>query len=434
MNKNQSTKILRNYNLINNHNSPKLHYDLINKYTEQQNLEFITNKMKRSFLSYNIDYKTLINNNDILNKLINWTKSEEYYISKLNTSSNDNLLKYYDMITILIKDYKYMVNLGIRMKDFINNSISLVNSIIDNNSIKVLIDNTCTVLECDKTNLFILDKISDSLILYSGEGITQIKIPKAAGIVGACFTNKKKIRIDDAYLDNRFNQEIDKKTNYKTKSLLCYPLVDKQGECFGVIEAINKKSPPFNIDDEELLKLLAYQASIIFSSFTSYDDNRYLITKLMLIINYSIHIINIFDKFELTEKTEDTLLTIFECISSKFYFIEDNKIIHYNKEKKERVIYNINLGIIGKVIKLKDILGYQTLKNCSDYNKIIDIESFDGLLTFPILEIKTKKIIAVAQIPYIGKIYKNGKPKDVEIKLIKTFRKCIKYWVKNREI
>ena len=102
---------------------------------------------------------------------------------------------------------------------------------IDNNSIKVLIENTCSILSCDRASLFILDKISDSLIVYSGEGVikAQIKVPKDKGIVGACFMDMKKIRIDDAYLDKRFNREIDKKTNYRTKSVLCYPLIDKEG-------------------------------------------------------------------------------------------------------------------------------------------------------------------------------------------------------------
>ena len=430
-NKNFNDKIYRNINLINNKN-PEIYYDLIYKYTKQQKPKFISDKMKRSFLSHNIDFETLIKNNNPLIKLSHLTKSEENFLSIINSSSDENLLKYFDMINYLITDYKDILELGIRMKSFIKNSILLVESIIDNNSIKVLIEITCKILACDRASLFILDKISDSLIVYSGEGIkkAQIKVPKDKGIVGACFMDMKKIRIDNAYLDKRFNTEIDKKTNYKTRSILCYPLVDRHGECFGVIEAINKLIPPFNIDDEELIKLLSYQANIIFKSLNTYDDNRYLSLKLIIIINYNIIINNIYNKFDVTEKTEDTLLNIFDCMISKFYFVENDKIVHYSKGEKGRVEYDINIGIIGKVAKLKDILGYQSIKNSVEYNSLIDIDSSDGLLTFPILEIQTKKIKGVIQIPYIGKIYKNGKPKDVEVNLIKKFRKCIKYWIK----
>ena len=429
INKAPSTKNIRYNNLLNNREAKK-HYELINEFTNQQNPKFISVKMKRSFLSDNINYETLIKNNKALNELILLTKSEDNFILTLKNSPSETYFKYFDMISLLINDYKDMLKLGIRMKEFIKISISLIDSMIDNNSIKVLIENTCSILSCDRASLFILDKISDSLIVYSGEGVikAQIKVPKDKGIVGACFMDMKKIRIDDAYLDKRFNREIDKKTNYRTKSVLCYPLIDKEGQCFGVIEAINKLIPPFNNDDEELLKLLAYQASIIFRSFSSNDDNKYFINKLIEIIDYNTKLYSIKSKFDFTEKTENALLIIFNCMNSKFYFVENNKIIYYNNENKEKIEYDINLGIIGKVIKNKKIIGYQNIKNCKDFNPIIDIKSSDGILTIPILEIKTKNIKGVAQVPYLGVIYENNKPKEVDYKVIKKLRKCIKYW------
>ena len=46
---------------------------------------------------------------------------------------------------------------------------------------------------------------------------------------------------------------------------------------------------------------------------------------------------------------------------------------------------------MGKVIKFKEIIGYKNIKNSEEYNSIIDIKSFDGLLTFPILKKKNKR-------------------------------------------
>ena len=149
----------------------------------------------------------------------------------------------------------------------------------------------------------------------------------------------------------------------------------------------------------------------------------------MTIINFNISIDYLSDKFDFTEKAEEFMLSVFDCMTSKIYFVENDKIIYYNKEKQEKIEYDINIGIIGKVIKLKDILGYQNLKNSPDYNSIIDIHSTNGILTFPVLELKTKETKAVVQVPFLGKIHKNGKPKDIIVKLIKNFRKCIKHWI-----
>lgn len=54
--------------------------------------------------------------------------------------------------------------------------------------------------------------------------------------------------------DRRFNDEIDKLTGYKTKSLLCMPIRNSDGEIIGVAQAINKTpgGAPFSDDDEKV--------------------------------------------------------------------------------------------------------------------------------------------------------------------------------------
>ena len=410
----QSVKNINYNNLISNKLAKK-HYNVINEYTNQRNLNFISDKMKRSFLSEDTDYETLIQNNKILNELILLTKSEKEFISQLINSSNDAYHKYYDMISLLITDYKETLKLGLRLKSFVRYNINLIDNMDNNNNaIKILLKNICDVLSCEKANIYILDNISDSLILYSSDDLKkfQKRIKKDEGIIGSCFTEKKKIRIDDS-----------------DKSIICYPLVDKKESSIGVIEAINKFIPPFNNDDEELIKLLSFQVSNIFQKFSSNNDNLHFLIKLNDIINYIISLMNIKTKFEFTEKTEKTLLTVFNCSSSKFYFVEDNKIIYYNNSNKERKEFDINMGIIGKVIKIKNIYGIQSINKCIEYNILVDIDTFDGILTIPILEPKTKIIKGVAQIPYIGTIDKNNKPKEIDCKLIKKLRKGIKYWI-----
>ena len=102
-------------------------------------------------------------------------------------------------------------------------------------------------------------------------------------------------------------------------------------------------------------------------------------------------------------------------------------IKRYRENKIEN--FDMNIGIIGKVIKSKEILTFKNIKNCADFNSIIDMNTNDGLLTFPILGKKNKIVKAVAQVPYFGKVFQNGKPDEKEIKIIKKFRKCIKNWI-----
>ena len=53
-----------------------------------------------------------------------------------------------------------------------------------------------------------------------------------------------------------FSSEIDQKTGYKTKTLLCMPIMI-QGNVIGVVQMINKKSGHFNKSDEESFETFA---------------------------------------------------------------------------------------------------------------------------------------------------------------------------------
>ena len=405
------------------------YYERINNYTKKQKLKINAKEANSSYLCLDIDLMNLLKNNLTLNKLEHFTRNDEKFIKECKTSSNDTLFKYCDSINSLIADYKEIIKLSTRMKDIIKGSILLIDSIISNDCSKKFIEITCNILKCDRASLFLFDKISDKLILYTGEGMkkAQIKVDKNIGIVGACFTECRVIRIEDAYLEKKFNREIDKKKNYRTKSVLCFPLIDKEGDCFGVIEAINKFNSCFTDDDQELLKILSQEASSIFKSLSYNDNNKFLVNKLYLIIDYNIKIQYIDNKYEFSRVTEEMLLNLFSCMNAAFYFIEDNYIIRYNKENEYQK-YDMNFGIIGKVIKSKEIIAYKNVKYSEEYNSIIDIKSFDGILTFPIFTKKTKNVCAVIQVPYFGEINKFGKPKENEAKIIKKLCKCIKHW------
>lgn len=68
--------------------------------------------------------------------------------------------------------------------------------------------------------------------------------------------------------DRRFNDEIDKLTGYKTKSLLCMPIRNSDGEIIGVAQAINKTpgGAPFSDDDEKVRLSLLLHTFYIFLS------------------------------------------------------------------------------------------------------------------------------------------------------------------------
>ena len=408
-------------------------YEVINAYSNYNQKYKYKNQANLSLIANNIDFDIILKENPILQELNTMTKSDSLFIKNIEEAPKDKLINYSDAISGLIKDYKEMIKINIRLKDFIKGSNDLVDSIIRRNSSGVLLENTCRILDCERASLFIHDKITDMLIVHSGEGLkkAEIKIPKDKGIVGSCFMSGTKLKIDDVYCDARFNKEVDKKTNFRTRNILCYPLIDKSGSCFGVIEAINKKFQPFDQDDEVLLLFFSQQASAILNNASSMDENIFQINRMEILIEYILEVNNIKIKEDFFIKTLDFLMNAFECMNSQLFYINNDKIFKFDPENKIFIEKSNKLGIVGIVYKKKELNGCPNIKYSFDYNELIDINSQDGLLTFPIMD--NKNIKAIAQVPFHAKFTKDNQPQDNDLSLIKLFSLSFIEWIHKNE-
>jgi adenylate cyclase len=129
-------------------------------------------------------------------------------------------------------------------------------------------------LDADRCTLFLYDGKTDELWCIVGEGIEDrdIRFSAKQGIAGQVFQSRATLNIPDAYEDSRFNQAIDKLTGYRTKTILCMPILDKESNCLGVIQAINKHGDVFNARDEKRLKMFSGQAAIAISNAQLFED------------------------------------------------------------------------------------------------------------------------------------------------------------------
>jgi len=108
------------------------------------------------------------------------------------------------------------------------------------------------LVEADRCTMFLLHKQDKELMSLQGE--VNLRIPMDKGIAGECCMTNSEIIIADAYADERFNQEVDQKSGYKTKTILCMPCRDNDGEVVGVIQLINKLSGEFTEEDKHIMQ------------------------------------------------------------------------------------------------------------------------------------------------------------------------------------
>ena len=125
-----------------------------------------------------------------------------------------------------------------------------------------IVEATCEVLECERATIFLYDREGDQLYSRVAKGVDDIRFPADRGIAGAAARGRACVNVPDAYADERFNREVDKRTGFTTRNLLAFPLENLQGELIGVLQALNKRAGPFDADDEGLARVLSAQAGV----------------------------------------------------------------------------------------------------------------------------------------------------------------------------
>ena len=126
------------------------------------------------------------------------------------------------------------------------------------------------VLEAERATVFKYDKEKDELVAILAHGpdgglddsFAGLRIPMGVGLAGTAGRESELINIPDAYADDRFNQEIDRKTGYRTRSLLTVPMIGSDGSLVGVAQVLNKKEGVFEQKDEEIAMALAAQCAV----------------------------------------------------------------------------------------------------------------------------------------------------------------------------
>jgi adenylate cyclase len=137
-----------------------------------------------------------------------------------------------------------------------------------------IMETTTDILEADRSTLFLYDDKTSELWsqIAQGDEVNEIRFPSHLGIAGSVFTTGHTVNIPIAYEDPRFNQEIDKQTGYRTKSILCMPVINKNNVTIGVVQVLNRRGGPFTREDERRLKAFTSQASIAIENAQLFEE------------------------------------------------------------------------------------------------------------------------------------------------------------------
>ena len=138
-------------------------------------------------------------------------------------------------------------------------------------ALKIVDGDRGTVYLLDETHRELWTKVATGL---DGSGRETLRLPLGKGIAGYVAATGDTINIPDAYMDPRFNPEVDRQTGYRTESILCMPMRNKDGGIIGVFQLLNKKRGVFTEDDATFIDALSVHASLAIENARLYESER----------------------------------------------------------------------------------------------------------------------------------------------------------------
>lgn len=122
------------------------------------------------------------------------------------------------------------------------------------------------LLQVEAGSLLLTDPVNGDLVFQIALGdkaqeVKPFRIPKGQGIAGEVALSGKPLLITNVDKDERHFKEVDLKSNFITRSILCVPLI-LYDQVMGVLQVLNKKTGNFTQHDLELLSSIASYAAI----------------------------------------------------------------------------------------------------------------------------------------------------------------------------
>jgi len=185
----------------------------------------------------------------------------------VGTISRKQFIQMLESMTTEFEQYLRVIEIGNR-----DAALNLFDSVLEAVTFKII-----ELLDADRGTVYIVD--SEHRLLRSrlatgngGEPLT-IEVPIDKSVAGRVVVTGAVLNITDPYHNEYFNPEVDRRTGYTTRNMLCLPISDRNGEIFAVAQLVNKRSgSAFTAGDENHFREFAEPLGVILASCVALRD------------------------------------------------------------------------------------------------------------------------------------------------------------------
>ena len=143
--------------------------------------------------------------------------------------------------------------------------------------LEMIMEESKEVMSAEASSLMMLDEERQELVFQvatgeKGEALREIRIPLGRGIAGWVAQTGEPLLVPDAYENPHFNPESDRRSGFRTRSVLCVPLM-MQDRTLGVVQVLNNKyKESFDEEDLETFTSFAHHAAIAIKNARLYEE------------------------------------------------------------------------------------------------------------------------------------------------------------------
>jgi phosphoserine phosphatase RsbU/P len=124
-------------------------------------------------------------------------------------------------------------------------------------------------LHVERGTLYFVDEQKQEIwTKIAGELSSEIRLPIGKGLAGTVAATGEALILHDVYEDPRFDRSLDRKTGYRTRSMLCVPIRNRGQRIVGVLQLLNKTNGSFGPRDLQFLSDISEHMAIAMENAT----------------------------------------------------------------------------------------------------------------------------------------------------------------------
>jgi GAF domain-containing protein len=120
------------------------------------------------------------------------------------------------------------------------------------------------LLGCERSTLFAYDKDAEEMwsVIANGGETEHLRVQASSLVAGYSAITGEVVNIRDPYGDQRFNPEFDRQRDFRTRNVLCVPVVNRRGWVVAAVQVDNKIDGVFNDEDVKVMRAIASQLGV----------------------------------------------------------------------------------------------------------------------------------------------------------------------------